>query len=163
MYTHQRNEHIPGVRFCKYLLVNLLTGRHVCFSYFAFIFSPLDCVLIGCLIGLNLKKTDPKQAIEWKKCIKSSKKHHPVHTKHNSAKKKRRRKKYVKLPFEQAYYPPQNAWGHISTLDSTHLFIVRLFFQKDAMQLRYATFWKLQTSATVWTHYLRHWNWDRLT
>ena len=41
IYTHQRSGHIPGVRFCKYLLVNLLTGRHVCFSYFAFIFSPL--------------------------------------------------------------------------------------------------------------------------
>ena len=41
IYSHQRSEHIPGVRFCKYLLVNLLTGRHVCFSYFAFIFSPL--------------------------------------------------------------------------------------------------------------------------
>ena len=24
----------------------------------------------------------------------------------------------MKLPFEQAYNPPQNAWGHISTLDS---------------------------------------------
>ena len=41
IYRHQRSEHIPGVRFCQYLLVNLLTGRHVCFSYFIFIFSPL--------------------------------------------------------------------------------------------------------------------------
>ena len=89
------------------------------------------CAYLGCLIGLNLKKTDPEQAIEWKKCIKSSKKLHPAHTKHNSA--------YflfiffsVKLPFEQAYNPPQNAWGHISTPDSTHLFVVRLLFQKVA-------------------------------
>ena len=40
-YTHQRSEYIPGVRFCKYLLVNLLIGQHVCFSYFAFIFCLL--------------------------------------------------------------------------------------------------------------------------
>ena len=41
IYTYHRSEHSPGVRFCKYLLVHLLTGRHVCFSYFAFI---VDCV-----------------------------------------------------------------------------------------------------------------------
>ena len=52
-------------------------GRHVCFSYFFFIFSPLPvsitlsnilswtvCAYQGCLIGLNLKMTDPEQAIE---------------------------------------------------------------------------------------------------
>ena len=65
-FTHQRSEHIPGVQFCKYLLVNLLTGQHVCFSYFAFIFSPLSvlilylifyhglCAYRGCLTGLNV-------------------------------------------------------------------------------------------------------------
>ena len=45
-----------------------------------------------CLPGLfgrfgSKKRTDPKKVIEWKKCIKSSKKHPPAHTKHNSAKK----------------------------------------------------------------------------
>ena len=34
--TVQRSEHIPVVRFCKYLLVNLLTDRYVCFNYFTF-------------------------------------------------------------------------------------------------------------------------------
>ena len=29
----------------KYLLVHLLTGQHVCFSYFAFIFSPLPALI----------------------------------------------------------------------------------------------------------------------
>ena len=38
----------------------------------------------------------------------------------------------MKLPFEQTYNPTQNAWGHISTLDSTHLFVVCLLFQKVA-------------------------------
>ena len=92
LYTHQRSEHIPGVRFCKCLLVNLLTGQCVCFSCFAFISSPLPILITlsnilswsVCLACLNLKKTDPKQAIGWKKCIKSS--IHPVHTKHNSLK-----------------------------------------------------------------------------
>ena len=41
IYTYHRSEHSPGVRFCKYLLVHLLTGLHVCFSYFAFTFCPL--------------------------------------------------------------------------------------------------------------------------
>ena len=79
---------------------------------------------------------DPKQAIEWKKCIKSSKKHHPAHTKHNSTIKKN----YSgKLPFEQAYNPPPPPTPpHISTLDSTHLFVVRLLFQKVA-----CNFWKV--------------------
>ena len=77
---YHRSEHSPGVRFCKYLLVHLLTGRHVSFSYFAFTFCPLPVSITlsnilswtVCIIGLNLKKTDPKQAIEWKKCIKST-------------------------------------------------------------------------------------------
>ena len=38
IYTHQRSEHIPGVSFCKYLLVNLLT-RYVS------VISPLFSVL----------------------------------------------------------------------------------------------------------------------
>ena len=77
------------------------------------------------------KRTYPKQAIEWKKCIKSS------------IQNIIRRKKYfysVKLPFEQVYNPPKNALGHISTLDSTHLFVVRLFFQKCA---KICNFWKV--------------------
>ena len=45
IYTHQRSEHIPGVRFSRYLLVNLLTGWHVCFIYFAIIFSPLPVLI----------------------------------------------------------------------------------------------------------------------
>ena len=48
LYTHQRSEHIPGVRFCKCLLVNLLTGRYVCFSYFA---------------SLSLRKTNKTQQL----------------------------------------------------------------------------------------------------
>ena len=106
IYTYHRSKDSPGVRFCKYLLVHLLTGRHVCFSYFTFTFCPLPvsikkncglCAYLGCLIGLNLKMTDAKQAIERKK-----------------------------LPFKQAYnpppphpptHPPTNVWGHISTLD----------------------------------------------
>ena len=46
----------------------------------------------------------------------------------------------MKLPFEQVYNPPKNALGHISTLDSTHLFVVRLFFQKVA---KICNFWKV--------------------
>ena len=95
---------------------------------------------MNCLIGLNLKKTDSEQVIEWKKCIKSSKKHHHAHTKHNSAKKKRNYS--VKLPFEQAYNTPRNAWGHISThfyawLNSS---FYRLLFQKVA---KICNFWKV--------------------
>ena len=41
IYAYHRSEHSPGVRFCKYLLLHLLTGRHVCFSYLAFTFCPL--------------------------------------------------------------------------------------------------------------------------
>ena len=29
----------------RYLLVHLLTGQHVCFSYFAFFFSPLPVLI----------------------------------------------------------------------------------------------------------------------
>ena len=47
----------------------------------------------------------------------------------------------MKLPFDQAYNPTQNAWGQISTLDSTHLFVVRFLFQNKLQ--RYATFWKV--------------------
>ena len=48
IYTYHRSEHSPGVRFCKYLRLHLLTGRHVCFSYFAFTFCllPVSITLI---------------------------------------------------------------------------------------------------------------------
>ena len=72
IYTHQRREHIPGVRFCKYLLANLLTDQYVFWGDIAFIFSPLPIWITWsnllswtmCLLGLsdqNLKKTDPKE------------------------------------------------------------------------------------------------------
>ena len=46
----------------------------------------------------------------------------------------------MKLPLEQAYNPTQNAWGQISTLDSAHLFVVSLLFQKAA---KICNFWKV--------------------
>ena len=63
------------------------------FRYRDLIFYLGPCAYRGCLISLNLKKTNPKQAMEsknLKKRIKSSKikKHYPAHTKHNSTKKK---------------------------------------------------------------------------
>ena len=82
IYTYHRSEHSPGVRFCKYLLVHLLTGRHVCFSYFAFTFRPLPVSITlsnilswtVCLTGLSdrfeSKKDGPKTSYRVKEVHK---------------------------------------------------------------------------------------------
>ena len=111
IYTYHRSEHSPGVRLCKYLLVHLLTGQHVCFSYFAFTFCPLPVsitlsnILLWtmCLPGLSdqfeSKKDWPKTGCQVKEVHK---KHHLAQTKHNSV-------KFcvfysVKLPFKPVSY-----------------------------------------------------------
>ena len=113
------------------------------FRYRDLIFYLGPCAYRGCLISLNLKKTNPKQAMEsknLKKRIKSSKikKHYPAHTKHNSTKKKLFYS--VKLPFKHPQNPPKNAWRHISTHDWIHLFVTCLFFQKVQ---KICIFWKV--------------------
>ena len=82
IYTYHRSEHSPGVRFCKYLLVHLLTCRHVCFSYFAFTFCllPISITLSNillwtvCLTGLSdrfeFKKVGPKTGYRVKEVHK---------------------------------------------------------------------------------------------
>ena len=83
IYTYHRSEHSPGVRFCKYLLAHLLTGRHVCFSCFASTFCPLPVSITlsnilswtVCLPGLSdrfesLKKDRPKTGYRVKEVHK---------------------------------------------------------------------------------------------
>ena len=82
LYTYHRSEHSLGVRFCKYLLVHLLTGRHVCFSYFAFTFCPLPVSITlsnifswtVCITGLSdrfeYKKDGPKTGYRVKEVHK---------------------------------------------------------------------------------------------
>ena len=53
--TAKEVKHIPGVRFCKHLLVNVLTGQYVCLSDSAFISLPLPISRVVCLI-LILKR-----------------------------------------------------------------------------------------------------------
>ena len=157
MHTYHRSEHSPGVRFCKYLLAHRLTGRHVCFSCFAFTFCPLPIsitlsnILLWtvCLPGLSdrfeSKKDGPKtgyQVKEVHKAVNST----TLHMQNIILRKKEFYS--VKLPFEHPPPPPpqkKNAWGHISTLDSTPLFVICYFKKVQS----YATFGKLQTSVIV--------------
>ena len=136
LYTHQRIEHILGVTFCKCLLVNLLTGRYVCFSYSAFMFSLLPVSITwsnilswsvynrGCLIGSNLIKTDPKQAIEWTKTERSA-----PSCSYKTWFRERIFFYSMKLPFEHAYTstpnPTPSAWGTLLRL------ILLIFLSSD--------------------------------
>ena len=107
------------------------------------------CSYRGCLISLNLKKTDPKLAIKWKKCIKSSKKHHPAHTKFHE-------KNNFTL---WSYCPNRHIITHPKMLGGTFLHLIQLIFLSSVCFFkklqRSATFGKLQTGAILWTYHQR--------
>ena len=73
---------------------------------------------------------------DWKKCIKSSEKHYPVHTKQFCEK--------INFTLWSYHWNRHinlaTCLGHIPMLDSTHLFVVHLFFQKVA---KIYNFWKV--------------------
>ena len=89
--------------------------------------------------------------LTWKKCIKTSKKHHPVHAKqfcekYNFTLWNYCSNRHITPPPPPSSPPPPHASGHIFTLDWTLLFVIHLFFPKVA---KVCNFGKLQTSAIV--------------
>ena len=141
MYTYHRSEHSPGVRFCKYLLAHRLTGRHVCFSCFAFTFCPLPIsitlsnILLWtvCLPGLSdrfeSKKDGPKTGYQVKEVYKAV----------NSTTLRMqniilRKKEFysVKLPFEPPPPPPPKK----KMLGGIFLHLIQLLFLTSVISKR---------------------------